>query len=65
MIVPMPGRGEVSSGELFLVERLYWKGRPLPLGRLSFRWLRTRRERGYDYPGKRERDVLGLEERAA
>ena len=59
----MLGHQSFTSGSVFVVERLYWRAKALPIGRLRFRWLRTRRERGYDYPEKLERDVR--EERVA
>ncbi len=60
MVVPMPGvKSAVAVGPL-VVERLYWKARALPLGVARLRFLKTARERGYWYPNKCLRDVLGF-----
>ncbi len=60
----MLGTEEARAGAVLLLERLYWKGRPLPIGRVRLRWLTTRRAVGYWYPGKRPRDVRGESEAA-
>lgn len=63
MFVPMTGDAEVKVGNVFVVERMFYKGSPLPLGRVYLRWLLSAGQRGYLYPGKVERDVLGNQER--
>lgn len=62
MLVPMLGDHDMSRGRALVLERLYWRGRPLPLGRARFRFLLTSRERGYHFPGREEPDCLGREE---
>jgi hypothetical protein len=58
MIVPMRGEASFRRGAVFVVERLYWRGRPLPVGVLKLRWLLPASRVGYDYPGRQLPDVL-------
>ncbi len=58
MIVPMRGTVSFVRRKLFVVERLYWRGRPLPIGLLKLRWLLPASRVGYDYPGRKLPDVL-------
>lgn len=58
MIVPMLGNSGYWRGKTFVVERLYWRGKSLPLGMLRLRWLLPASRAGYPYPGKKEPDVI-------
>lgn len=59
MLWIMLGQDAIRRGRVFVLERYYWNGKPLPIGRLRFRFLLTASQRGYYYPGKHERDCLG------
>lgn len=68
MIWPMWGEDEIRRGAWLVVERLYWRGRPLPLGWARLRWLTSASEQGYGYPGKPlrlERELPDHRRRAA
>jgi hypothetical protein len=58
--VPVPFFGSASfwKGAVFCVERLCWRGRPLPFGVLRLRWLLPASRVGYPYPGRTEPDVI-------
>ena len=58
MIVPMLGSSDFWRGSVFVVERLFWRGRPLVIGMLRLRWLLPASRVGYDYPGRRLPDVI-------
>jgi hypothetical protein len=58
VIVPMLGRDDVRRGRVFVVERLFWRSRPLPVGRVRLRWLLPASRVGYRYPGRQEPDVI-------
>ena len=58
MLVPMLGRSDFRRGRVFVVERLFWRSRPLPLGWLRLRWLLPASRVGYRYPGRVEPDVI-------
>lgn len=58
MIVPMFGKQSFWRGTWLVVERLFWRGRPLPIGVLRLRWLLPASRVGYLYPGREEPDVI-------
>ena len=58
MPVPMWGTTDFWRGSVFCVERLFWRGRPLLIGLVHFRWLLPASRVGYLYPGRDEPDVI-------
>lgn len=58
MPVPMWGQADFWKGRVFVVERLFWRGHPLPFGVLRLRWLLPASRVGYLYPGREEPDVI-------
>ena len=58
MLIPMPGTASFWRGETFVVERLFWRGRPTWVGVVRLRWLLPASRVGYRYPGKIEPDVI-------
>jgi len=52
------GFAPVWRGSVFVVERLFWRGRPLWIGLVHWRWLLPASRVGYPYPGKDEPDVI-------
>lgn len=58
MPVPMLGDASFWRGRVFCVERLFWRGRPLPIGIVRLRWLLPASRVGYRYPGREEPDVI-------
>lgn len=54
----MPGNASFWRGAVFVIERLFWRGRPLPLGVVRLRWLLPASRVGYQYPGRVEPDVV-------
>ena len=57
-MISMSSPTSCSPSCWFVVERLFWRGRALPIGIVRLRWLLPASRVGYRYPGREEPDVI-------